>query len=398
MAGRVEERDLSLFLFALRARHGNGVGTDVLRDAAGLAGRDIRFADDVEQRGFAMIHVTHDGDDRRARLELFRLVLGVEFNLLGRCVDHAAAALALLHFKSEAVFRTKLLGDVFVNRLVDGGENAQLDQIADDDEWLLLELLGEFADDNRRLDDDDLGGGRRDEFRGRRRGGFGRLARGRRRLAAVAGTLKLLMQSWFLRRTRARRRRFGASALFAGARCRPRWQLDESDFITDFRASRLGRRRWRRRWRRWRRGRLRRFNLRRRRCRRYCFKGCRFGFGFGRRWGRRGDDYNFVLDRRGLGRFGRGFGREPGGGFGINFYQFPFEPLGGDFIQRAGRDSGGGNAHRLGLGENFLVLEAELFRNVVYPNGHKFSLPPTGMGNWPSWLKAREQKLIRSAS
>jgi hypothetical protein len=75
-----------------------------------------------------------------------------------------------------------------------------------------------------------------------------------------------------------------------------------------------------------------------------------------------------------------------------------FEPLGGDFIKRAGGDFGGGNAHRLGLRENFLVLEAELFRNVVYPNGHKFLPSPTGMGNGPSWLKAREQKLFRSAS
>ena len=52
----------------------------------------------------------------------------------------------------------------------------------------------------------------------------------------------------------------------------------------------------------------------------------------------------------------------------------------------------------LALRENFLVLQAKLFRNVVNPNGHKFSPPPTGMCKWPSWLKAREQIMFRSAS
>ena len=172
-------------------RHGNRVGADVLRDAAGLARRDIRFADDVEQRGFAVVHVAHDGHDRRARLEMFRLVVDVEFDFFLDRVDDAFALRPLFHFKLEAVFRAKLLGDFFVNRLVDGGENAQLDQIADDDERLLLELLGEFADDDRRLDDDDLGGVRQVDLRACRRGGFGRLARGLLRRTAIAASAEI---------------------------------------------------------------------------------------------------------------------------------------------------------------------------------------------------------------
>jgi hypothetical protein len=82
----------------------------------------------------------------------------------------------------------------------------------------------------------------------------------------------------------------------------------------------------------------------------------------------------------------------------MTFYQRFLKPFGGDFIQGTGGNLGGGNAHLLGLGENFLVLEAELFRNVVYPNGHKLLPSPTGMGSGPSWLKVREQKLFRSAS
>ena len=46
----------------------------MLRDAAGLAGDDVRFADGVEQACLAVVDVAHDDDDRAARDEL---VLGV---------------------------------------------------------------------------------------------------------------------------------------------------------------------------------------------------------------------------------------------------------------------------------------------------------------------------------
>ena len=41
VAGRVEEGDLRQFVFAFGMREGNGVGADVLRDAAGFARRDV---------------------------------------------------------------------------------------------------------------------------------------------------------------------------------------------------------------------------------------------------------------------------------------------------------------------------------------------------------------------
>ncbi len=170
VAGRVEERDLRQLVFALRMRHGNRVSADVLGDAAGLARRDVGLADDVQQRGFAVVNVAHDGHDRRARLELFRLVLDVEFDLLDGCMDRAAAALALFHLETETVFGAELLRDFFVNGLVDVGEDTEFHQIGDDLERLLLELHGQFAHDNRRLDDNDFAGLRRDKF-GRRRGG-----------------------------------------------------------------------------------------------------------------------------------------------------------------------------------------------------------------------------------
>ena len=57
VAGRVDERDELAVVPHL-------VGADVLRDAAGLAGRHGGVADGVEQAGLAVVDVAHDGDDR----------------------------------------------------------------------------------------------------------------------------------------------------------------------------------------------------------------------------------------------------------------------------------------------------------------------------------------------
>ena len=54
------------------------VRTDVLGDAAGLAGDHVGVADAVEQLGLAVVDVTHDGDDRGARLGGLLVVLIVE--------------------------------------------------------------------------------------------------------------------------------------------------------------------------------------------------------------------------------------------------------------------------------------------------------------------------------
>ena len=44
------------------------VGTNVLGNTAGLALRNTRLADVVQQRGLAMVYVAHNGHDRCARL------------------------------------------------------------------------------------------------------------------------------------------------------------------------------------------------------------------------------------------------------------------------------------------------------------------------------------------
>ena len=208
VTGRVEERDLRQFLFAFWMRHGNRVSADVLRDAAGLACGDIRLANHVEQRCFAVVNVTHDGDDRRARLEVFRLVLDIELNFFFSRVNHAAAALAFFNFKTETVFRAKLLRNFFVNRLIHVRKNAQFHQISDDFEGLLFQLRGEFAHDNRRLDDDDFAACGRDKFGLRCGRRFRLLARRRRGLAAAGRPLKWLSGIGSSRRALTRRRQF----------------------------------------------------------------------------------------------------------------------------------------------------------------------------------------------
>jgi hypothetical protein len=61
-----------------------------------------------------------------------------------------------------------------------------------------------------------------------------------------------------------------------------------------------------------------------------------------------------------------------------------FEILGGDLIQRAGRNARGADAQFFGLGQNFLVLDSELLRNIVDTNGHITFSSAAGPGQ-PSW-------------
>ncbi len=61
VTGGVDEGDAAVLAVHL-GRH--LVGTDVLGDAAGLAGHHVGLADGVEQAGLAVVDVTHDGDHR----------------------------------------------------------------------------------------------------------------------------------------------------------------------------------------------------------------------------------------------------------------------------------------------------------------------------------------------
>ena len=105
VAGRVDEGDLGA------GRRGHLIGADVLGDAAGFAGDDVGRADRVEQRGLAVVDVAHDGDHRRARLDLRRIVGDVEQAFLD--VGFGDAAHGVAHFLGDE------LGGVGVDHVVD---------------------------------------------------------------------------------------------------------------------------------------------------------------------------------------------------------------------------------------------------------------------------------------
>ncbi len=57
VARRIDERDLGT------RRRGHLIGADVLGDAARFARNDVGRANGVEKARFAVVDVTHDGDD-----------------------------------------------------------------------------------------------------------------------------------------------------------------------------------------------------------------------------------------------------------------------------------------------------------------------------------------------
>ena len=69
VARRVEEGDL------LAGLELHLIGADVLRDAACLARHDVSLTESIKKRGLAVVDVTHDGHDRRTRLEMFVMVV-----------------------------------------------------------------------------------------------------------------------------------------------------------------------------------------------------------------------------------------------------------------------------------------------------------------------------------
>ena len=134
------------------------VGTDVLGDPTGLAAHDLALAVIVEDRGFAVIDVTHDRDDGRTNLEkILRLRLR-SFRLDDDLLDlvETLVLVALLALEGETVHFAHLGGDIRFKRLVGSGENAELDEIGHHVERLQAESRGEIRDEDGRLDDDEL--------------------------------------------------------------------------------------------------------------------------------------------------------------------------------------------------------------------------------------------------
>ena len=62
MTRRIQEHDLASVCGRIFILHGNFVSANVLRNSARLAFRNTGRTDRIEQRRFAVVHVTHDRD------------------------------------------------------------------------------------------------------------------------------------------------------------------------------------------------------------------------------------------------------------------------------------------------------------------------------------------------
>ena len=155
VARRVEKGDLLELFRMLWVGDVDGVRANVLGDAAGLPGGDVRVADDVEQCGFAVIHVAHDRDHWGAGLQILLDVVGVEHDFFhGGGLDEPGTALAALEPESEPVLGADFAGNRLLDGLVDVGEDVERHQVGDQLKRLALHLFGEIADDDRRLHGD----------------------------------------------------------------------------------------------------------------------------------------------------------------------------------------------------------------------------------------------------
>ncbi len=140
VAGRVQEDDR----FPARL---DVVGADVLRDAPRLSLGNLRLPDRVEQGGLAVIHVAHNGYDRRPRQA--RRARGL--SLLP--ILDGARELELFFERDHRGLDSHFFGDLDGGRgiecLVDGREDPSLDQEANDllgqDAQLLRQLLDRHA-------------------------------------------------------------------------------------------------------------------------------------------------------------------------------------------------------------------------------------------------------------
>ena len=113
------------------------VGTDVLGNAAGFAGRHLGAPDVVEQRGLAVVDVAHDGNHRRPRLERHILVLGRVLDEEGIRVVQFGGKCLVAHFLDHDH------GRFLVQHLVDGDHRTHLHHDLDDFDGLDRHLVGQ---------------------------------------------------------------------------------------------------------------------------------------------------------------------------------------------------------------------------------------------------------------
>ena len=157
VAGGVEEDDLATEGGRVGLGDFDLVGADVLGDASGLAAGDVCGADGVEERGFAVVDVAHDGDDGRTD----------DLDHAGGVFEEAfdGFVLELLFDGDDGGVGAELAGDVFdqltFEGLVDGHEDTLHKEGGDEVFAANVELFGEVLDADAFGDRDGAGDGER---------------------------------------------------------------------------------------------------------------------------------------------------------------------------------------------------------------------------------------------
>src|SRR5690606_10248170 len=130
-------------------------GADVLRDAARFTADAVKAGDGVQQAGFAVVHVAHDGDDGRATFFVAGLFLEL-FQLFG---DQVFRGLGLAHRDFALEDDADLLNHVLAQRIVDAQRGQPLlDHAHLDFAGLDAHGLGELPQVERLLDGYRAGG------------------------------------------------------------------------------------------------------------------------------------------------------------------------------------------------------------------------------------------------
>ena len=133
MARRIEENDVAPV-------DADMIGADGLGDPPHLAVDHVRLPDGIQQGCLAVVHVTHDGHDRRPGLQIFRR----GFGFLKGFVDDTLGGLDLIVEIGGNQRRR-----IEIDRLVDGHHQTQRDQFVDHIRCLDPHPLGQFSDADR---------------------------------------------------------------------------------------------------------------------------------------------------------------------------------------------------------------------------------------------------------
>ena len=136
VTGGIEERDIA-------AVHLDRVCADMLGDAARFARRDAAITDVVQQGRLAVVDVTHDGHDRRTRLEVLLAVVEV---FGGQLILRGHFRLL---FQRDIKIRADKRRGIEVNLAVDGRHVAQQEELLDNLRAGLADLFAQVAHDNR---------------------------------------------------------------------------------------------------------------------------------------------------------------------------------------------------------------------------------------------------------